>query len=65
MNETTPPAAPATPSLGDTRGSVFVEYIIVVSFAALLVIAIFGPRVGSRMTTEYSSQRAALYSATP
>jgi Flp pilus assembly pilin Flp len=44
---------------------VFVEYIIIVSFAALLVIAIFGPRVGSRMTTEYSSQRAALYSATP
>jgi Flp pilus assembly pilin Flp len=51
--------------LRDARGSVFVEYIIVVSFAALLVIAVFGPRVGARMTTEYSSQRAALYSATP
>ena len=52
-------------SLRETRGSVFVEYIIVVSFAELLMIAVFGPRVGSRMATEYSSQRAALYSATP
>lgn len=49
----------------DQRGSVFVEYIIVVAFAALLVITIFGPKVGSRMATEYASQRASLYSATP
>jgi Flp pilus assembly pilin Flp len=49
----------------DERGSVFVEYIIVVAFAALLVITIFGPQVGARMATEYASQRAALYSATP
>jgi Flp pilus assembly pilin Flp len=55
---------PAT-ALDDTRGSVFVEYIIVVAFAALLMIAFFGPRVGSKMATEYTSQRAALYSATP
>jgi len=51
--------------LRDSRGSVFMEYIIIVFFAALLVIAVFGPRVGPRMTTEYSSQRASLYSATP
>jgi hypothetical protein len=59
--------APTRPRklLCDSRGSVFFEYIIVVFFAALLVIAVFGPRVGPRMTTEYSSQRAALYSATP
>jgi len=51
--------------LHDSRGSLFFEYIIIVFFAALLVIAVFGPLVGPRMTTEYSSQRAALYSATP
>jgi Lhr-like helicase len=47
------------------RGSVFFEYIIIVFFAALLVIAVFGPKVGEKMTTEYTSQRASLYSATP
>lgn len=47
------------------RGSVFFEYIIIVFFAALLVIAVFGPKVGEKMTTEYTSQRATLYSATP
>jgi Flp pilus assembly pilin Flp len=49
----------------DQRGSVFFEYIIVVAFAALLVIAVFGPRIGASMTNEYTSQRASLYSATP
>jgi len=59
------PRQPRVSALRDERGSLFVEYIIIVAFAALLMIAIFGPRVGSRMATEYSSQRAALYSATP
>jgi len=49
----------------DDRGSVFFEYIIVVAFAALLVIAVFGPRIGASMTNEYTSQRASLYSASP
>jgi Flp pilus assembly pilin Flp len=49
----------------DERGSVFFEYIIVVAFAALLVITVFGPKVGAAQSTEYASQRAALYSATP
>jgi hypothetical protein len=49
----------------DQRGSVFFEYIIVVAFAALLVITVFGPKVGAAQSTEYASQRAALYSATP
>lgn len=49
----------------DQRGSVFFEYVIIVAFAALLVIAVFGPRIGASMTNEYTSQRASLYSATP
>jgi len=51
--------------VGDDRGSVFFEYIIIVAFAALLVVAVFGPRIGASMTNEYTSQRASLYSATP
>ncbi len=51
--------------LRDQRGSVFFEYVIIVAFAALLVIAVFGPRIGASMTNEYTSQRASLYSATP
>lgn len=49
----------------DERGSVFFEYVIIVAFAALLVIAVFGPKVGAAQATEYASQRAVLYSATP
>ena len=60
---------PSRPSvarvLADERGSVFFEYLIVVAFAALLVVAVFGPRIGASMTNEYTSQRASLYSATP
>ena len=64
MSARSAPKARAS-ALRDERGSLFMEYIIIVAFAALLMIAVFGPRVGSRMATEYSSQRAALYSATP
>ena len=51
--------------VADERGSAFFEYIIIVAFAALLVVAVFGPRIGASMTNEYTSQRASLYSATP
>jgi Tfp pilus assembly protein FimT len=48
----------------DTRGAVLVEYLIVISFAGLLV-AIGLASLGPRVVKIYSGQRATLYQSNP
>jgi len=48
----------------DTRGSVLLEYLIVVAFAGVLV-AIALATIGPKTVANYSGQRAALYLSSP
>jgi len=48
----------------DTRGAVLVEYLIVATFAGLLV-AVGLASLGPKLVKNYSGQRAALYQSTP
>ncbi len=50
--------------LRETRGSVFVEYIVLVVFVGL-VVAIALTKEAPRTLLMYSSQRAALYQSNP
>jgi Flp pilus assembly pilin Flp len=48
----------------DTRGSLLVEYLVVVAFAGLLVAAGLAS-LGPTLVKNYSGQRAALYQSNP
>lgn len=49
----------------DLRGSVYIEYIIILTFAALLVVKFVGPKAGERLVSEYLGRRVILYATTP
>jgi hypothetical protein len=50
--------------LRDTRGAVLLEYLIVVTFAGVIV-AVALATVGPKTVRNYSGQRAALYLSNP
>jgi len=50
--------------LADTRGGVFLEYIVVVAFAGIIV-AVGLATVGPKTVRNYSGQRAAIYLSNP
>ena len=49
----------------DQRGSMYIEYVIIMAFAALLVVKFVGPKAGERIVSEYLGRRVILYSTTP
>ncbi|HEX2673598.1 MAG TPA: hypothetical protein VHM25_22120 [Polyangiaceae bacterium] len=55
---------PKASLLSDTRGSVMVEYLIVATFAGL-VVAIGLASLGPHVVKTYSGQRATLYQSNP
>lgn len=55
---------PASPLLRDTRGGVLLEYLVVATFAGVIV-AVALAAVGPRTVRNYSGQRAALYLSNP
>lgn len=59
-------SAPRAPKslLADTRGGVFLEYIIVAVFAGVIV-AVALATVGPATVRNYSGQRAAIYLSNP
>jgi hypothetical protein len=51
--------------LGDARGQVFVEYLVLVVVTGVALVLLVGPVVGPKIVSEYAKRRALLYSTYP
>ena len=65
VHSTTEPARSAVATLGrDSRGGVLLEYVVVLTFAGVLV-ALALLSIGPKTVSNYSGQRAKLYQSDP
>jgi hypothetical protein len=51
--------------LGDARGQVFVEYLVLVVVTGVALVLLVGPVVGPKIVNEYAKRRSLLYSTYP
>jgi hypothetical protein len=51
--------------LGDARGQVFVEYLVLVVVTGVALVLLVGPVVGPNIVWVYAMRRALLYSTYP
>jgi hypothetical protein len=56
---------PLAPLRKDTRGQVFVEYLVLVVVTGAALVLLVGPVVGPRIVSEYAKRRSLLYATYP